>query len=138
MSMTEEGTSPSTKPAVSDNQEQNPSGENGAGQPGTGLSGLAGFGQMQGYAPVSGEPQAASSATEAEPDIPAPFIVVTLPLPGISPEDGERLLVRPTELELQSIEGLIQMDSLAFDGAAQIILEFKTTIDVARPFLMSA
>ncbi len=71
MSMTEEGTSPSTKPAVSDNQEQNPSGQNGAGQQGTGLSGLAGFGQMQGYAPVSGEPQAASSATEAEPDIPA-------------------------------------------------------------------
>ena len=67
---------------------------------------------------------------EAEPDIPAPFVLVTLPLPGVSPEDGERLLIRPTELELQSIEGLVQMDSIAYDGAAQIILEFKTTIDV--------
>ena len=72
---------------------------------------------------------------EAEPDIPAPFVVVTLPLPGISPEDGERLLIRPTELELQSIEGLVQMDSLAFDGAAQIIVEFNTTIDVDQAVL---
>ncbi|MEL6370484.1 MAG: efflux RND transporter permease subunit [Pseudomonadota bacterium] len=67
---------------------------------------------------------------EAEPDIPAPFVIVTLPLPGVSPEDGERLLVRPTELELQSIEGLSQLDSLAFDGAAQIIVEFETSTDI--------
>ncbi len=67
---------------------------------------------------------------EAEPDIQAPIVLVTLPLPGVSPEDGERLLVRPTELELQSVEGLEQMDSLAYDGAAQIILEFQTTIDI--------
>ena len=72
---------------------------------------------------------------EAEPDIPAPFISVTLPLPGVSPEDGERLLIRPTELELQSIEGLLQMDATAFDGAAQIILEFQTTIDVDQAVL---
>ena len=72
---------------------------------------------------------------EADPDILAPFIGVTLPLPGISPEDGERLLVRPTELELQKIEGLIQMDSVASDGAANITLEFETTIDVDQAVL---
>lgn len=72
---------------------------------------------------------------ESQPDIPAPFVLVTLPLPGVSPEDGERLLVRPTELELQTIEGLKQMDSLAYDGAAQIILEFETTIDVDQAVL---
>jgi len=72
---------------------------------------------------------------EAEPDISAPFVLITLPLPGISPEDGERLLVRPTELELQSVEGLVQMDSLAYDGAAKIILEFATTIDIDQAIL---
>ncbi len=72
---------------------------------------------------------------EAEPDIPAPFVLVTLPLPGVSPEDGERLLVRPTELELQSVEGLVEMYSLAYDGAAQITLEFATTIDVDQAVL---
>ena len=72
---------------------------------------------------------------EAEPDIPAPFVLVTLPLPGISPEDGERLLVKPTELELQSVDGLVEMDALAYDGAAQVILEFQTTIDVDQAVL---
>lgn len=72
---------------------------------------------------------------EAEPDIAAPFVLINLPLPGISPEDGERLLVRPTELELQNVEGLKQMDSLAYDGAAQIVLEFQTTVDLDQAVL---
>ncbi len=72
---------------------------------------------------------------EAEPDVTAPFIMVSLPLPGVSPEDGERLLVRPTELELQSIDGVKQMDSLAYDGAARIFLEFQTTIDIDQAVL---
>ncbi|MEM9169565.1 MAG: efflux RND transporter permease subunit [Pseudomonadota bacterium] len=69
---------------------------------------------------------------EAEPDIAAPFVLVRLPLPGISPEDAERLLVRPTELEIQGIEGLEQMDSLAYDGAAQMVLQFATTTDITK------
>lgn len=69
--MTEEGTSPSTKPTASDDPEQDPSGQNDDGQQGTGLSGLAGFGQMQGYAPVTGQPPAAEPAVEPEPEIPA-------------------------------------------------------------------
>ncbi len=72
---------------------------------------------------------------EAQPDITAPFVLITMPLPGVSPEDGERLLVRPTELELQSIEGLLQTDSLAYDGAAQITLEFQTTVDIDQALL---
>ena len=72
---------------------------------------------------------------EAEPDIPAPFVTIFLPLPGVSPEDGERLLVRPTELELQNVEGLKQMDAQAYDGAAQITLEFKATVDIDQALL---
>ncbi|MEO1310667.1 MAG: efflux RND transporter permease subunit [Pseudomonadota bacterium] len=67
---------------------------------------------------------------EADPDIPLPMVLVTLPLPGVSPEDGERLLIRPTELELQNVEGITQMDAIAYDGSARIILEFETSIDV--------
>lgn len=72
---------------------------------------------------------------EAEPDVPAPFVLVTMPLPGVSPEDGERLLVRPTELELQSIEGVKQIDAFAYDGAAQVIIEFQTTVDIDQAVL---
>jgi multidrug efflux pump len=69
---------------------------------------------------------------EADPDIPLPFVNVLLPLPGISPEDAERLLIRPTETELQTLEGLVQMDAIAFDGAASISLEFEPGLDMAQ------
>ena len=72
---------------------------------------------------------------EADPDVSIPIVLVSIPLPGVSPEDGERLLVRPTELELQSIEGLLQMDSIAYDGVAQIILEFQTALDIDQAVL---
>ena len=40
---------------------------------------------------------------EAEPDIEIPIIYVHIKHDGISPEDAERLLVRPMEQELRSI-----------------------------------
>jgi multidrug efflux pump len=61
---------------------------------------------------------------EADPDIPIPVIVVQIPYPGISPEDSERLLVKPMETYLRSIEGLKTITSRAYQGMAVIILEF--------------
>ena len=66
---------------------------------------------------------------EADPDIPIPFVSVTIPLEGVSPEDAERLLVRPVESELQGIEGVKQIDSFAVEGAGQIIIEFEVSFD---------
>lgn len=66
---------------------------------------------------------------EADPDVPIPFVGVTIPLEGVSPEDAERLLVRPVETELQSIEGVKQIDSFALEGAGQIIIEFDVSFD---------
>ncbi|WOI53767.1 efflux RND transporter permease subunit [Parvularcula sp. LCG005] len=67
---------------------------------------------------------------EADPDIPLPFVSVILPLPGVAPEDAERLLIRPTETELQNLEGLVQMDAAAFDSVAQFMLEFEPGLDM--------
>jgi len=39
---------------------------------------------------------------ESQPDIDVPYISVVVPFPGVSPEDAERLLVKPMEIELQS------------------------------------
>ncbi len=66
---------------------------------------------------------------EADPDVPIPFVGVTIPLEGVSPEDAERLLVRPVETELKSIEGVKQIDSFALEGAGQIIVEFDVSFD---------
>ena len=43
---------------------------------------------------------------ESEPEIDIPFIYVEVVLEGVSPEDAERLLVRPLEQELRTLEGI--------------------------------
>lgn len=66
---------------------------------------------------------------EADPDVPIPFVGVTIPLEGVSPEDAERLLIRPVETELQGIEGIKRLNGFALEGAGQIIIEFDVSFD---------
>ena len=67
---------------------------------------------------------------EAAPEIQVPFVLVTIPLEGISPEDAERLLIRPTETEVRSIEGIKQIDSIAQEGAGLVVIEFEIDADI--------
>jgi len=66
---------------------------------------------------------------EAEPDIDIPQIYVNIIHEGISPEDAERLLLRPMETELRSIEGLKEMRATGAEGSGVIILEFDAGFD---------
>ncbi|MEL6830077.1 MAG: efflux RND transporter permease subunit, partial [Pseudomonadota bacterium] len=84
---------------------------------------------------VSGSLTYVNLPKEADPDIAIPFVGITIPLEGVSPEDAERLLVRPVESELQGIEGLIQIDSFAAEGAGQIIAEFEVSFDQDQAIL---
>ena len=68
-------------------------------------------------------------AKEADPDVNIPIIYVSMSHDGISPEDAERLLVRPIELELRSIEGVKEMRATAADGFASVVLEFEAGFD---------
>jgi multidrug efflux pump len=70
---------------------------------------------------------------EAEPDLNIPFINVRMVHDGISPEDGERLLVRPMEQELRAIEGIKELTASAYEGGSNVQFEFEagTNIDVA-------
>ncbi len=69
---------------------------------------------------------------EAEPDIEIPVIYVSIEHDGISPEDAERLLVRPMEQELRSIEGIKEMTANAYEGGANVQLEFDAGIDTKQ------
>jgi multidrug efflux pump len=69
---------------------------------------------------------------EAEPDIEIPIIYVYVEHIGISPEDAERLLVRPMEQEIRSIEGIKEMVAEAFEGGASIQIEFEAGIDTDK------
>jgi len=66
---------------------------------------------------------------EAEPDINIPIIYVSMVHEGISPEDAERLLIRPMEIELRSIEGVKEMRSKGYEGGAYVLLEFEAGFD---------
>ncbi len=68
-------------------------------------------------------------AKEADPDINIPIIYVSMTHEGISPEDAERLLVRPMEIELRGIEGIKEMKSTAGDGHASVLMEFEAGFD---------
>ena len=66
---------------------------------------------------------------EADPDISIPIIYVNLTHEGIGPEDAERLLARPMEIELRSVEGLKQLSAAAYQGGAYLLLEFDAGFD---------
>jgi len=66
---------------------------------------------------------------ESDPDIAIPIIYVLIPHDGISPEDAERLLVRPMEQELRNVEGLKELRATAKEGHATLVLEFEAGFD---------
>lgn len=69
---------------------------------------------------------------ESSPDITIPIIYVGVSHEGISPDDAERLLVRPIEQELRSIEGVKEMSATASEGYASVTLEFNVGIDLDK------
>jgi multidrug efflux pump len=75
---------------------------------------------------------------EAEPDVNIPIIYVSMKHKGISPEDAERLLVRPMEAELRSVEGVKELRATSYLGGGNVVLEFEagfnpdTAIDDVR------
>src|SRR5918992_1598573 len=66
---------------------------------------------------------------EAEPDVRIPIIYVQLAQRGISPEDSERLLLRPIETQLKSVANVKEMRSTAFEGGGYVLLEFEAGFD---------
>ena len=72
---------------------------------------------------------------EAEPDVAIPIVYVNLTHEGISPEDAERLLLRPMETELRTIEGLRELRATATEGSAVLILEFEAGFDSDQALL---
>src|ERR1051325_1712919 len=62
---------------------------------------------------------------EAEPDIRIPIVYVQLTQRGISPEDSERLLLRPVEPQLKSVGNVKEMRSTAYEGGGYVLLEFE-------------
>ncbi|MEO0392045.1 MAG: efflux RND transporter permease subunit, partial [Pseudomonadota bacterium] len=66
---------------------------------------------------------------ESDPDINIPTIYVGLYHDGISPDDAERLLLRPMEQALTGIDGVEMISSSAYQSGGNIQLEFGAGFD---------
>lgn len=66
---------------------------------------------------------------EADPDVSFPMIMVQVFHDGISPEDGERLIIRPLETQLRSIEGVKEITATGAQSFAYVMLEFDAGFD---------
>ena len=82
---------------------------------------------------IAGVVTYANAPKEAEPDLNIPIVYVSITHEGISPEDAERLLIRPMEQEIRTIEGIEELIGNAYEGGANIQIEFDagTDTDVA-------
>jgi len=78
---------------------------------------------------VAGVATYISIPKEASPDIDLPIFYISVTQQGISPEDSERLLVRPMETELRGLDGLKEITAIASESHAGIVLEFDISFD---------
>lgn len=69
---------------------------------------------------------------EANPDIQYPRIFVGVSLPGISPEDAERLIVKPLEKRLKSISGVKDLRGFAQEGYGHVTLDFEANFNAEK------
>ncbi len=66
---------------------------------------------------------------ESDPDINIPIIYVSMHHEGMSPDDAVSLLIKPMEQELRGIEHVTEVRSTAYEGGANVTLEFEAGFD---------
>ena len=85
---------------------------------------------------------------ESSPSIEIPNIVVTVLYPGASPDDIESLITQPIEREVQSVNGIKEIQSTSTEGVSTVVIEFdpevsmdeayqkvRDKVDIAKPDL---
>ena len=72
---------------------------------------------------------------ESFPSVSFPVITVSVFLDGVSPEDGARLLVRPLEREIRTIEGIVEVTATARESIVYLIVEFEADVDIDKALL---
>lgn len=71
-------------------------------------------------------------AKEDSPSVQIPVVIVSFFLDGISTEDSERLIIKPTENYLRSIDNIKKITATAAFNGGHIIVEFRTDTDINK------
>ncbi len=69
---------------------------------------------------------------ESTPEVQIPVGVVTIILPGASPEDIERLVTNKVEERLANLSGLSKLTSSSNVGVSTVVAEFKANADLSK------
>ncbi len=84
---------------------------------------------------IAGVASLLAISIESDPSIEVPFFVISVFHEGISPEDSERLLVMPMEIELRSVEGVKELTAYAAENVATVMVEFEASFDLDQALL---
>lgn len=79
---------------------------------------------------VAGAGSRLSMPVEMNPNVTLPVVMIMVRHDGISPEDGARLLVRPIEKELKTLDGLDEIKSTARESVVVITAEFEVANNI--------
>lgn len=71
-----------------------------------------------------------SMPREAAPEVQIPYLIVTIPYPGSSPEDVESLITNKVEAEFQNLDDLKELTSTSTEGAGMVALEYFLEADI--------
>lgn len=69
-----------------------------------------------------------------DPVFPIPSYTIVVVNPGASPEDLERLVVKPIEERLSTLDDRKKIDATMEDGLATIFIEFDANVDAERKY----
>ncbi|QSR84764.1 efflux RND transporter permease subunit [Methylacidimicrobium sp. B4] len=69
---------------------------------------------------------------DAVPDITSPMVQVNTAVPALAPEEIEKLVTFPLEIELSGIPGMVTMRSLSKFGLSQVTMIFRDGTDLYR------
>ncbi len=67
---------------------------------------------------------------ESNPNVEVPVFLVVVPHDGISPEDATRLLVKPLEVQMRTVDGVDEVRAFAYEGMARVLVEFDADYDL--------
>ena len=73
-----------------------------------------------------------SMPVELNPNVTLPVVMIMVRHDGISPEDGARLLVRPIEKELKTLDGLEEITATAQESLVVITAEFEVADNIKQ------
>lgn len=69
---------------------------------------------------------------EENPDVQIPLLYIPVFLQGISPQDSEKMIIKPLERKLKSISGIDEMTGIAYEGGGYIKLKFESDVNIKQ------